>query len=133
MLFGVHASPWLTPIKSAVSSNEYVVQGDRQAGPLTNSPLSGITLNSSMHNKHMAMANPTEAPKHTEWENLKHAYLLCPMMVIQLFSRSAYYILINILFCFFIDIVCFKNDPLSYCNSAYFPSVELIEDDLILP
>lgn len=35
LLCWIHGSPWLTPIKFAVSSNKYVMQGDRQVCPLT--------------------------------------------------------------------------------------------------
>ncbi len=72
LLFGFHGSPWLTPIKSAVSSNKYVVQGDRPACPLTESLHSGITLYSSMHNKHVAVPNPTEAATAHRTHSIAH-------------------------------------------------------------
>lgn len=56
--FRFHGSPWLTPIKSAVGTNEYVVQGDRQACPLTDSLHSRITLYSSVSQQAHGCAKP---------------------------------------------------------------------------
>lgn len=71
LLSGLHGSPWLTPIKSAVSSNKYVVQGDKQACPAPpQPPHSGLTLHSGLHNTHTALPKPSEAAENTDWTRI---------------------------------------------------------------
>lgn len=73
--FRFHGSPWLAPIKTAVSTNEYVVQvTGRPAHWLTPSTLESH-FTAAFHNKHMAVPNPTEAATAHRTYSIAHSAL----------------------------------------------------------